>query len=84
MMFKLLLVPRTQNGQGNFEFHFPQISFQADKLLTSFVRKKLSHWLCSVPQRGAVDSSEASRQLSFSPKRNLARGLLGGARRHHC
>ena len=45
-MFKILLVPRTQTGQSNFEFHFPHISLQADTLPARLVPSALPapHW----------------------------------------
>ena len=88
-MFKIFLVPRIQNGQSSFEFHSPQISLQVDTLLGRFVRKNYPISSACSPLGRAVDRSEAGtlsavRPSSLSPKRNLAQGLLGGTRWHHC
>ena len=83
VMFKICLVPRIQNRQSNFEFHFPQTSFQIDTLVSRFVRKKPSHQLCLLPSGmsgGWLQGwrpPQCGQTISLVPKEEAGAGSAG-------
>lgn len=82
-MFRIRLVPRIQNGQSNFEFPFPQMSFQVDTLIARFVRKKPPHQLCLLPSGMSSGQfqgwwpPQCSQTISLVPKEEAGAGSAG-------
>lgn len=83
-MFKILLVPRTQTGQSNFEFHFPHIHSRLIPCLPGS-----SHQLCLLPtgtSNGQLQGwhPQGSQAIRLLPKEEAGARSAGRHGWLHC